>query len=141
SLRTPPTARLLREPGQVVLLCAQDAAPERETTLRDSGALVVRVGGGGRPTAPQLIAELARLGARRLLVEGGPTLATALLEAGLVDEFWAFVAPTLLGSGRAALQSRPTVSMEEGWTLEDVRFSRVGADMLVIGRPVARALS
>ena len=36
-----------------------------------------------------------------LLVEGGPTVLTALLEAGLVDEAWVFTAPMLVG-GRSA---------------------------------------
>jgi diaminohydroxyphosphoribosylaminopyrimidine deaminase/5-amino-6-(5-phosphoribosylamino)uracil reductase len=49
-----------------------------------------------------LEAELRALGAegvRSLLLEGGPTLATAFLEAGLVDKLLVFVAPMLAGSG------------------------------------------
>ena len=34
-----------------------------------------------------------------LLLEGGPTLAAAFLEAGLVDKLLLFVAPTLAGDG------------------------------------------
>jgi diaminohydroxyphosphoribosylaminopyrimidine deaminase/5-amino-6-(5-phosphoribosylamino)uracil reductase len=33
------------------------------------------------------------------LLEGGPTLARAFLEAGLVDKLLLFVAPTLSGAG------------------------------------------
>lgn len=46
--------------------------------------------------------ELARLGAegvQSLLLEGGSTLATSFLRAGLVDKLLAFVAPTLSGEG------------------------------------------
>jgi diaminohydroxyphosphoribosylaminopyrimidine deaminase/5-amino-6-(5-phosphoribosylamino)uracil reductase len=46
--------------------------------------------------------ELARLadeGVQSLLLEGGPTLATAFLAAGLVDKLLLFVAPTISGSG------------------------------------------
>ncbi|HEY4236940.1 MAG TPA: bifunctional diaminohydroxyphosphoribosylaminopyrimidine deaminase/5-amino-6-(5-phosphoribosylamino)uracil reductase RibD [Gaiellaceae bacterium] len=43
--------------------------------------------------------ELAAEGVRSLLLEGGPTLATAFLEAGLVDKLLLFVAPVLAGSG------------------------------------------
>jgi len=48
---------------------------------------------------------LARLGVRGMLgvlCEGGPTLATALLSADLVDEVHLLVAPVLLGSAAAA---------------------------------------
>jgi diaminohydroxyphosphoribosylaminopyrimidine deaminase/5-amino-6-(5-phosphoribosylamino)uracil reductase len=50
----------------------------------------------------RLADELAALGGERvqsLLLEGGPTLATAFLEAHLVDKLLAFLAPTLAGAG------------------------------------------
>jgi diaminohydroxyphosphoribosylaminopyrimidine deaminase / 5-amino-6-(5-phosphoribosylamino)uracil reductase len=50
--------------------------------------------------------ELRALGAegvRSLLLEGGPTLATAFLAAGLVDKLLLFVAPVLSGEGPRVL--------------------------------------
>ncbi|WP_041546545.1 MULTISPECIES: bifunctional diaminohydroxyphosphoribosylaminopyrimidine deaminase/5-amino-6-(5-phosphoribosylamino)uracil reductase RibD [unclassified Nocardioides] len=49
------------------------------------------------------LAELAALDRQHVFLEGGPTLAAAFLKAGLVDEIVAYVAPMLLGSGRAAV--------------------------------------
>ena len=46
---------------------------------------------------------LAAEGVRSLLLEGGPTLATAFLEAGLVDKLLLFVAPVLAGAGPPVL--------------------------------------
>jgi diaminohydroxyphosphoribosylaminopyrimidine deaminase/5-amino-6-(5-phosphoribosylamino)uracil reductase len=40
---------------------------------------------------------------QHVFLEGGPTLAAAFLQAGLVDEVVTYVAPMLLGSGRAAV--------------------------------------
>lgn len=45
------------------------------------------------------LATLAAEGVQSLLLEGGPTLATAFLEAGLVDKLLVFVAPLLSGDG------------------------------------------
>ena len=45
------------------------------------------------------LAALAAEGVQSILLEGGPTLATAFLEAGLVDKLLVFVAPTLSGDG------------------------------------------
>jgi diaminohydroxyphosphoribosylaminopyrimidine deaminase/5-amino-6-(5-phosphoribosylamino)uracil reductase len=45
------------------------------------------------------LAGLVEEGVRSLLLEGGPTLATAFVRAGLVDKLMLFVAPTLAGSG------------------------------------------
>jgi diaminohydroxyphosphoribosylaminopyrimidine deaminase/5-amino-6-(5-phosphoribosylamino)uracil reductase len=42
---------------------------------------------------------LAAEGVQKLLVEGGPTLATAFLSAGLVDKLLLFVAPVVAGAG------------------------------------------
>jgi len=40
---------------------------------------------------------------RHVFLEGGPTLAAAFVEAGLVDEIVVYVAPFLLGAGRSAV--------------------------------------
>jgi diaminohydroxyphosphoribosylaminopyrimidine deaminase/5-amino-6-(5-phosphoribosylamino)uracil reductase len=47
----------------------------------------------------QELAALAADGVQSLLLEGGPTLATAFLAAGLVDKLQVYVAPTLAGAG------------------------------------------
>jgi len=52
-----------------------------------------------RGALPDELAALAAEGVQSLLLEGGPTLATAFLEAGLVDKLLVFVAPTLAGAG------------------------------------------
>jgi diaminohydroxyphosphoribosylaminopyrimidine deaminase/5-amino-6-(5-phosphoribosylamino)uracil reductase len=54
--------------------------------------------------------ELARLageGVQSLLLEGGPTLATAFVAAGLVDKLLLFVAPRLAGTGPRWLGDLP----------------------------------
>jgi diaminohydroxyphosphoribosylaminopyrimidine deaminase/5-amino-6-(5-phosphoribosylamino)uracil reductase len=49
------------------------------------------------------LSELAAEGVQSLLLEGGPTLATAFLERGLVDRLLVFVAPTISGAGPSLL--------------------------------------
>jgi diaminohydroxyphosphoribosylaminopyrimidine deaminase/5-amino-6-(5-phosphoribosylamino)uracil reductase len=83
---------------------------------------------------------LAALHARGLvdvLLEGGPRLAGAFVAARRVDRVLAYVAPALLGAGRAALGDAGVVSMDgiERLHVDDVR--RVGADIVVDARPVA----
>jgi diaminohydroxyphosphoribosylaminopyrimidine deaminase/5-amino-6-(5-phosphoribosylamino)uracil reductase len=69
---------------------------------------------------------LAGEGVRSLLLEGGPTLATAFLEAGLVDKLLLFVAPLLGGSG-----PRYLADLSSPLELTHVSTSRVGEDMLL----------
>lgn len=51
----------------------------------------------------RLLQDLHARGIQHLLVEGGPTIEGALLNAGLADEVLWFVAPVILGGGPAAL--------------------------------------
>jgi diaminohydroxyphosphoribosylaminopyrimidine deaminase / 5-amino-6-(5-phosphoribosylamino)uracil reductase len=62
--------------------------------LPQSSALELRTG----PLEEELRA-LAAEGVQSILLEGGPTLATAFLEADLVDKLLVFVAPRLAGAG------------------------------------------
>ena len=51
------------------------------------------------------LAALAEEGVQSLLLEGGPTLATAFLEADLVDKVLIFLAPTFSGAGPRLLET------------------------------------
>ena len=79
-----------------------------------------------RPIGEELRA-LAAEGVQSLLLEGGPTLAAAFLEADLVDKILLFVAPTLAGAGPAALPA----SLPSPRTLARLRTRQVGADVLL----------
>jgi diaminohydroxyphosphoribosylaminopyrimidine deaminase/5-amino-6-(5-phosphoribosylamino)uracil reductase len=73
--------------------------------------------------------ELARLaadGVQSLLLEGGPTLASAFLEADLVDKLLLFVAPILSGSGPLLLRD-----LAAPRTLSHLTAEPVGADVLL----------
>lgn len=76
-----------------------------------------------------LEAELERLAdesVQSLLLEGGPTLATAFVRAGLVDKLMLFVAPALSGAGPRYLGDLP-----EPLALLRMTAGPVGNDLLV----------
>jgi len=75
-------------------------------------------------------------GVRNVLLEGGPTLAGAFVEARCVDEVIAYLAPRLLGAGPAALGDAGIGSLDEGVTLDVDTVTRLGADIKVVARPV-----
>ena len=75
--------------------------------------------------------ELARLadeGVQSLLLEGGPTLATSFVQAGLVDKLLLFVAPILGGRGPRFIGELGAPVALRGQTAE-----RLGDDVLVTG--------
>jgi diaminohydroxyphosphoribosylaminopyrimidine deaminase/5-amino-6-(5-phosphoribosylamino)uracil reductase len=75
-------------------------------------------------------------GVRHVLLEGGPTLAGAFLEARLVDQVVAYIAPKLLGAGPAVLQDAGIKTMSQAVGLEIQDVQRLGDDLKVTGRPV-----
>ena len=56
---------------------------------------------------PEELGQLAAEGVQSLLLEGGPTLAAAFLERGLVDKLLVFVAPRISGEGPGMLEGLP----------------------------------
>jgi diaminohydroxyphosphoribosylaminopyrimidine deaminase / 5-amino-6-(5-phosphoribosylamino)uracil reductase len=99
-----------------------------------------RVRDGSAPTAfvverdPRVVlADLFARGVRHALLEGGPTLAAAFLEAGVIDRVDWFLAPLLLGDGPVALP--PLGGGRTGATGVDVEdVSVVGEDVRIVGR-------
>ncbi|MFM8891157.1 MAG: bifunctional diaminohydroxyphosphoribosylaminopyrimidine deaminase/5-amino-6-(5-phosphoribosylamino)uracil reductase RibD [Planctomycetia bacterium] len=141
--RLPAESRLVLTAREAPLLVAvgPDAAEDRVAALRAAGAEVWRGSDGDR--AARLVALLAHLGDRRvtnLLVEGGEGVLGGFLDAGLIDEAWAFVAPKLLGgvSAPAAIGGRGASRVDDGAAIVVEDVLRVGDDLLVRGtRPEA----
>lgn len=75
-------------------------------------------------------------GVRHVMLEGGPTLAGAFVEARCVDEVVAYLAPMLLGDGPSALGHAGVGSIEEAVTLDVDTVTRMGSDVKIVGRPV-----
>ena len=71
---------------------------------------------------------LAAEGVQSLLLEGGPTLATAFLAAGLVDKLMLFVAPVVAGDG-----PRFVGELAQPLQVADLSARTVGDDVLLEG--------
>ncbi|MBT0770687.1 bifunctional diaminohydroxyphosphoribosylaminopyrimidine deaminase/5-amino-6-(5-phosphoribosylamino)uracil reductase RibD [Kineosporia sp. J2-2] len=72
---------------------------------------------------------------RHVLLEGGPRLAGAMVEAGLVDRVVAYLAPALLGAGPNALIDAGITTIADVWRLELLDVRQVGDDVRVLARP------
>jgi diaminohydroxyphosphoribosylaminopyrimidine deaminase/5-amino-6-(5-phosphoribosylamino)uracil reductase len=72
------------------------------------------------------LAALAAEAVQSLLLEGGPTLATAFLADGLVDRLLVFVAPVVAGDGPPLIGPLP-----EPLDLGEPELERVGDDVLL----------
>jgi len=99
-LRVPLTAQIVAGARQIPtwFITLKGDAPERHQAFRDCGVELIEVARAGETVdLAAALLELGRRGLTRVLVEGGATLAAALLRAGLVDHIAWFRAPRLIG--------------------------------------------
>ncbi|GAA1989684.1 bifunctional diaminohydroxyphosphoribosylaminopyrimidine deaminase/5-amino-6-(5-phosphoribosylamino)uracil reductase RibD [Terrabacter lapilli] len=75
-------------------------------------------------------------GVRDVWLEGGPTLAAAFVRGGLVDDVYAYVAPALLGAGRAAVADLGIGTISDARRLRLVDVAVVGQDVRIHAVPV-----
>jgi diaminohydroxyphosphoribosylaminopyrimidine deaminase/5-amino-6-(5-phosphoribosylamino)uracil reductase len=108
------------------------AAADREQALRAAGVEVLRVAAPlGRVDLVAVLGRLSERGITRLMVEAGPILAAAFIEADLVDEAAVLRAPTLIGpDGIDALEGLSLAALTRSPRLELVRTEPAGADTI-----------
>jgi diaminohydroxyphosphoribosylaminopyrimidine deaminase/5-amino-6-(5-phosphoribosylamino)uracil reductase len=125
-LRTPVDAAIL----PAVIAC-HHAAPATRTELEQAGAEIVELPAeDGRVDLAALLALLAQRGINELHVEAGASLNGALLKAGMVDEWVAYVAPMAVGDDARGLFAQPpltTLAHAARFRLADSR--QVGEDL------------
>ncbi|MBU0917091.1 MAG: bifunctional diaminohydroxyphosphoribosylaminopyrimidine deaminase/5-amino-6-(5-phosphoribosylamino)uracil reductase RibD [Gammaproteobacteria bacterium] len=85
-----------------------------------------------------LLSELARRGVNELHVEAGARLNGHLIEQGWVDEILVYLAPKLLGPGRALAALSPLTGLDGCWQGEVRDLCLVGPDARLIVRPPGR---
>lgn len=84
---------------------------------------------------PDLLDRLRELGAHRVFIEGGPTLAASFLRRGLVDELLVYIAPTLIGGDRLAVGDIGVTTIYQQRRLDITGVDRLGDDILVTLTP------
>lgn len=82
-----------------------------------------------------LLDRLRELGAQRVFIEGGPTLAASFLRQGLVDELLVYIAPTLIGGDRLAVGDIGVTTISQQRRLDITGVDRLGDDILVTLTP------
>ena len=133
--RLPLSARLLRGPGAVLVVGANDPklAPP---ALAACGATLLHVPAAeGRVDLASMLRQLAARGVNELHVEAGAVLNGALLRAGLVDELLFYMALRLVGPGRpmALWPALPTLDGALNFKLVDVK--QLGDDLRIRALP------
>lgn len=134
-LRTPPTARLLREAGGAVLILTTASGPaERRLALERAGAEILEVPqGGGSLSIRDALRRLGGRGVTSVLVEGGPTVMASLFAERLGNRIVSFMAPTVLGGSDAPgpFGGAGAATPAAGWRWRWGELERVGPDLKI----------
>ena len=85
-----------------------------------------------------VVADLHAAGVQSLFVEGGPTLASAFIAAGLADRVLAYIAPVLLGGDRLALTDIGVTTIDAARRLTVEQWVPLGADLLAVAGPAQK---
>jgi riboflavin-specific deaminase-like protein len=122
--RLPHGARLLAEDG-VTVHAVQDRPIPRPPRLTP----IILPQGDGLLDPHAIVAALAGLGYRRLLVEGGAATVSAFLAAGALDRLHLCVAPMIIGSGKIGI-TLPPIDRLDGALSPTVTVHRLGDDIV-----------
>lgn len=87
-----------------------------------------------------LMTKLGSQGIDSLLLEGGSTLNAAFLEAGCVDEVWAFIAPKIIcgKDAKSPVSGKGIEKMSDAINLQDVDIQNINGDVLIKGKICSR---
>lgn len=127
--RLPPGLRIFTDGAAETLLCC-DRELARPGQDRQGQAQVLGIPcRAGRLDLRALTEALAERGLRRLFVEGGGALVSALLSQGLLDRLQLTVAPLVIGTGRPGLRV-PAPDRLIDARRPPVRLFQMGSDLL-----------
>jgi diaminohydroxyphosphoribosylaminopyrimidine deaminase/5-amino-6-(5-phosphoribosylamino)uracil reductase len=137
--RLPLDSALVRTAHEVPLIVVVSRACTRAAAdaLRAAGAEVLSVGGANeQERAKNALERLGEAEIRSLLLEGGPRLAGAFLDAGEIDEMRLFMAPIALGgrSARAPFEGEGSESIAASQRAIWMSCERIGEDILIAAR-------
>jgi diaminohydroxyphosphoribosylaminopyrimidine deaminase/5-amino-6-(5-phosphoribosylamino)uracil reductase len=137
--RLPPSSQLVAAAGEVPLtVVVSRAAAHADTDALEAAGVQVLVATGENEPA-RVRSALDQLGAQGVaaaLLEGGPHLAGAFLDAGEIDEIRRFLAPLLLGgsSARDPLEGKGVERISDALRALTLQSERVGEDLLISAR-------
>jgi diaminohydroxyphosphoribosylaminopyrimidine deaminase/5-amino-6-(5-phosphoribosylamino)uracil reductase len=133
---TPPSARVLA--GGNALIVTASAGGD----LASAGVEVLDLpDGNGKVDLARMMRTLAARGINEVHVEAGAKLVGALVDAGLVDEFLVYLAPSLIGDPARGMAERaaPLAALDARLRLSFRSVEPVGDDLRIVARVVREA--
>lgn len=137
--RLPLDSQLVRDARAIPLTVVVSRAAPRAAVdaLRSHSAEPIVAAGENAPSRVRsALSQLGAVGVASILLEGGPHLAGAFLDAGEIDEIRLFLAPLILGgrSGRDPLEGEGVEAIAEAVKVLSLDCESYDEDLLVSAR-------
>ena len=140
NLRTPLNAKILNHDSlsdTIIVVGSQVRDRELKRFQKKGVSTLVCPMKTGMVDLAALMGILGKMSVTSLLVEGGSLIAGSMLRERLVDKFYIFKAPKILGGGDGVPMAAGPGSkrMDECLVLKDIHVRRFDDDILVVGYP------
>jgi diaminohydroxyphosphoribosylaminopyrimidine deaminase / 5-amino-6-(5-phosphoribosylamino)uracil reductase len=137
--RLAPSSQLVAAAAEIPLTLVVSRAAARADTdaLEAAGVQVLLATGENEPARVRgALDQLGAMGVNSVLLEGGPHLAGAFLDAGEIDEIRLFLAPLLLGgsAARDPLEGEGVAHISDALRALSFDCESVGEDLLISAR-------
>ncbi|MFH1084042.1 MAG: bifunctional diaminohydroxyphosphoribosylaminopyrimidine deaminase/5-amino-6-(5-phosphoribosylamino)uracil reductase RibD [Pseudomonadota bacterium] len=139
-MRTPINAKVVKHnsSADTLIVTSERAAFENQHRFQAKGVSTLTCPTrAGRIDLAALMARLGEMSVMSLLVEGGASIIGTLLREKLIDKFYIFKAPKLLGGddGIPMATGPGAKRMDESLILKEIKVRRFGDDILIRGYP------
>jgi diaminohydroxyphosphoribosylaminopyrimidine deaminase / 5-amino-6-(5-phosphoribosylamino)uracil reductase len=137
--RLPASSKLVQTAREVpvLLVCSRAASRGSTGALEAAGVeIIVATGENEGARVRSALTELGERGIQSLLLEGGPHLAGAFLDAGEIDEVRLFVAPMLAGGrhARVPVEGQGVEAIDAAKRALASEVERIADDVLIRAR-------
>jgi len=134
-LRIPLSSQLVKTAGEIrtIIVHATDALVQTEKIMRLKQQSVQV---WCCDTLEELMQKCGEGRIDGILVEGGGTINEAFLQAGLINEVYAFIAPKLIGGAEAKtpIEGQGFAKLSEALLLNNIKVEQYGNDVLIHGQ-------
>ncbi len=115
-----------------IIVTTKQASSKKINAIKATGADVF-VCGEDKVDLKALIRSLGAMGIKKILIEGGSELNAGAVESGIVDKFYIFVAPKIIGGiGAPGIIGGSGISdMKKARKVRGMKAKMIGADILI----------
>jgi len=133
-LSIPPQARVMKNRDGKTIIATTERVPAKriESIARNSGAHIF-VCGKKEVDLKALVRVLGAMGIRKILIEGGSEMNASALDAGIVDKFYLFIAPKIIGGrdAKGVIGGTGVKRIKQARKVRNMKTRKIGSDILL----------